>query len=176
MGNGDKMLHLHANRLLFWVTWAHRAVLPLNPPPHTSGVPNIQQSHKKKKKQYKKTALSPFLKRLQHHPPAYFLSSVPSSPLGNTKILQKPQVQSSLPRKSEESYLHLFGAVRSNESFQRYKNPVSGENCWVRILFGTAWVSKLQQTSNIKSLTDMARHSLVLLFPLNALISLPFLF
>lgn len=86
MGDLDKFLPLHANELLFWLPSAHAATLPLNPSPHTSGLPHIQQSHNKKKK-YKKTTLFPFTER--HHPPPYFLSSVPSSPLGKASILQK---------------------------------------------------------------------------------------
>lgn len=61
MGDLDKFLPLHANELLFWLPSAHAATLPLNPSPHTSGLPHIQQSHNKKKK-YKKT-LSFLLRR-----------------------------------------------------------------------------------------------------------------
>lgn len=104
---GDKILPFHTNELLSWFTSAHGALLSLNPPPHTSGLPHIQQS-RNKKKQYKKNVLFSFMKRLQHHPPAYFLSSVPSSPLGNAKILQKSQVQSLLLRKSQKSHPCIY--------------------------------------------------------------------
>lgn len=106
MGHRNKNLPLHANELLSWFTSAHGAVLPLKPPSHTSGLPHIQQSHSKKK-QYKKNALSLYEKTTDH-PPAYFLSSAPSSPLGNAKIPQKPQALSLLLRKSQKSHPCIY--------------------------------------------------------------------
>lgn len=71
-----------------WIWSKFTSVVPLlKPPPQSSDLQHIHQPHKRK--QYPKISVLSFM-RLWHHPQTYFFFIVPSSPLRNAKMLQKP--------------------------------------------------------------------------------------
>lgn len=112
MGDREKTFTFSHERIWSKFTSAHVVVPLLKPPPHSSDLHHIHQPHKKK--QYQKNSLLSFMKAITQ---STSLLSLHCTFLTSWKCKDAAKAPAAVFNIQKESLLHLFGAVKRQQSF-----------------------------------------------------------